>query len=185
MKKVLIGGLLGAIVLVFWLIVVDGILGFQRSVTMNQLSDERTVYKFLSEHVTEPGRFVCNPEVTPGQGFPGDDPIFAVHYTGLGHDDAGQEVILGLVVVFLAPITGAWLLSNASGRVLSRYGSRVLFLAAIGTIMALFGIVGRFGLASYSFGDAVALGVHDFAAWFLAGLVVAWKVKPDKVQETR
>lgn len=180
MKKVLIGGLLGGVVLIAWLVVVDGMLGFKRSIEMNRLANERTVYEFLSEQVTEPGRFVCNPEVTPGQRFPGDAPIFAVHYTGLGHDDAGQEVVLGLVVVLVAPILGAWLLWNASRRVLSRYGSRVLFLAIIGIVVTLFGILTRFGLASYSLGDAVTLGVHDFAAWFLAGLAVAWRVSPDK-----
>ena len=184
MKKVLIGGLLGGFVLIAWLIVVDGILGFKRSIEMNQLPNERIVYEFLKEHITEPGRFICNPEVTPEQSFPGDDPIFAVHYTGLGHDDAGQEMILGLVVMFLAPIIGAWLLWNASSRVLSRYLSRFLFFVIIGVVVVLFGILARFGLASYSFSDAVALIIHDFTAWVLAGLIVAWKVSPDKARNT-
>jgi hypothetical protein len=179
-KRVLIGGLLGGLVLIVWLIAVDGLLGFKRSIEMDRLPNERVVYEFLSKQVTEPGRFVCNPEVTPGQRFPGDDPIFAIHYTGLGHNDAGQEIILGLVVVLLAPIIGAWLLWNASSRVHSSYGSRVVFFATIGIIVALFSILARFGLASYSLGDAVALGIHDFAAWLLAGLLVAWKVNPAK-----
>lgn len=179
MKKVLLGGLLGAFALIVWLFVVDAVLGFKRSMEMNQLPNERIVYEFLSRQVPEPGRFVCNPEVTPDQRFPGDAPIFAVHYTGLGHDDAGQEIILGLVVMLLAPIIGAWLLWNSSSRVLSRYSSRVLFLAAIGIVVALFSISARFGLASYSLRDAVAFGLHDFAALLSAGLIVAWKVKPD------
>lgn len=185
MKKVLMGGLLGACVLVVWLIVVDGILGFKSRIEMKQLPNERIVYEFLREHVTEPGNFVCNPEVTPDQRFPGDAPIFGVHYTGLGHDDAGREIIVGLVVMLLAPVLGAWLLSNASSRVLSRYGSRATFFAAIGMIVALFGMLGRFGLASFSLGDALALGMHDFAAWVLVGFVVAWKVAPDRERETQ
>ena len=185
MKKVLIGGLLGAFTLIVWLIVVDGILGFKRNIEMNKLPNERIVYEFLSEHVTEPGRFVCNPEVTPNQRFPGHAPIFAVHYTGLGHDDAGQEMILGLVVMLLAPIIGAWLLWNASSRVLSRYSSRVLFFATIGIVVALFSILARFGIASYSLGDAIALGIHDLAAMVLAGLIVAWKVAPDKARKAQ
>ena len=179
MKNVLISGLLGALVLIGWLVVVDGILGFKRGLEMDQLSNERQVYEYLSNNVTEPGRYVVNPEVTPDQAFPGDDPIFAIHYTGLGHDDAGQEMLVGLVVILLVPVLGAWLLRNASRRVLCRYGSRVLFFAIIGIVVALFGVVNRFGLASYTFGDAVILGVHDFTAFALAGLVVAWKVTPD------
>jgi hypothetical protein len=178
MKKVVMGGLMGGFVLIVWLIVVDGLMGFKRNIEMNQIPDERTVYEFLKKHVTEPGRFIFNPEVTPDQRFPGDDPIFAVHYTGLGHDDAGLEMMLGLAVMLLAPIIGAWLLWNASSRVLSRYQSRVLFFASIGIVMALFTFLARFGLASYSLRDSVALTAHDLTAWVLAGLVVAWKVSP-------
>ncbi len=105
-----IGGLLGGFVLIVWLIVVDGIMGFKRSIEMNQFPNERIVYEFLKEYVTEPARFICNPEVKPNRRFPGDDPILAVHYTGLGHDDSLQEMILGLLIMLLAPIIGAWLL---------------------------------------------------------------------------
>jgi len=186
LRRVLIGGLLGALVMIIWLVVADGFLGFRRNIEMSQLPNERTVYAFLSEHVTEPGRYVCNPEVLPNQRFPGDDPIFAVHYSGLGHDDAGQEIILGLVIALLASLAGSWLLANASSRVLSRYGSRVLFFAVVGIVAALLGTMARFGISAYSLGDAVALGIHDLAAWVLAGLVVAWKVSPARERvETR
>lgn len=177
MKKVLLGGLLGGVILIGWLIVVDGIFGFKRSIDMNQLPNERGVYTFLVEHVTEPGRYVVNPEVVPDQGSPGDDPIFAVHYTGLGHADAGQEMLSGLVVVLLAPIVGAWLLANASRRILSRYALRVSFFAIVGILVGLLGVGARFGLASYSLGNAVALAGHDVVAWVLAGFVVAALVK--------
>ena len=178
MRRVLVGGLLGGIVMIAWFVVGDGLLGFKRSIDMNQLPREREIYAFLAEHVTEPGRYVCNPEVLPEQRFPGDAPIFAVQYSGLGHDDAWQEVILGLVVMLLALIAGAWLLANASGRILSRYRSRVLFFATVGIVLALLGIVARFGISAYSLGDALALAVHDLAGWVLAGLAVAWIVKP-------
>lgn len=169
--------------MIIWLIVADGILGLKRNIEMSQLPDERVVYAFLSEHVSEAGRYVLNPEVLPDQRFPGDVPIFAVHYSGLGHDDAGQELIIGLVIALLAPVVGAWLLGNASTRVLSRYGSRVLFLATVGIVVALLGISARFGISAYTLGDAVALGVHDLAAWVVAGLVVAWKVGPARERE--
>jgi hypothetical protein len=144
---------------------------------MNQLRDERVVYYFLVEHVSEPGRYVLNPLVVPEQGFPGDDPIFAVHYTGLGHDDAGQEMLAGLLIAFLSAAAGAWLLANASSRVRSRYGSRVGFFAVIGLVAVLLGVGARFSLAAYSLSSALTLAVHDLAAWVLAGLVVASLVK--------
>ncbi len=182
MRRALVGGLAGGLVILALLVVVDGMLGFKRGIEMKRLPDERIVYAFLGEHVTEPGRFVFNPELLPDQRFPSDDPIFAVQYSGLGHDDAGQEVVLGLVVAFMAPFVGAWLLVNASSRVLSRYRLRVLFLAGIGVVVALLGTTARFGINSYPLGDAVALGLHDLASWVLAGLVVAWVVRPAKAR---
>ena len=179
-KRVLLGGLLGGIVMLAWLVVADGILGFKRSIDMNQLPEERAVYTFLVEHVAEPGRYVCNPEVLPEQRYPGHDPIFTVQYSGLGHDDAGQEMILGFVVMLLASIAGAWVLANASSRILSRYASRVLFLATIGIVLALLSVSARFGISAYPLGDALALAVHDLAAWVLAGLAVAWVVRPSE-----
>ena len=178
MKRVLLAGLLGGLVLIVWLIVVDGLLGFSRAIDMKELPEERVVYAFLVEHVKEPGRYVLNPEVLPEQRFPGDDPIFGLHYTGLGHDDAGQEMLLGLVVMLLSPIAGAWLLANSSARTLSRYGRRVGFFAMIGVVVALLGLMARFGLARYSLGDASVWAIHDFAAWVLAGLVVSCFIRP-------
>lgn len=178
MKRVILAGLVGGLVMIVWLVVADGILGLRRGIDMTQVPHERAVYGFLVEHVTEPGRYVVNPEVIPGQGFPGGDPIFAVHYTGLGHDDAGQEMLTGLVVALLSCVAGAWLLANSSARIQSRYGSRVLYFSVIGLVMALFGVGARFGLAAYPMDSALALGGHDLAAWVLAGLVVASLVKP-------
>ena len=178
MKRVILAGLLGGVVLAVWFVIVDGVLGFKRGIEMKELADERSVYGFLVGHVPEPGRYVVNPEISPDRGFPGNDPVFAVQYSGLGHADAGQEILVGLVVMLLAPVLGAWIVSNASSPVLSGYGSRLVFFSVIGLVFSLFGVIERFGLARYSLGNAVALSVHDLVAWVLAGLVIAWLVRP-------
>jgi hypothetical protein len=178
MKRIILAGLLGGAVFLVWFIIIDGILGFKRGIEMKQLINERWVYTFLSEHVTEPGRYVCNPEVLPEQGFPGEDPIFVVQYSGLGHADAGQEMLVGLIVMFLAPFLGAWVLANASSRILSGYCSRLLFFSGIGAVMSLFGIMARFSIGGYPLGDTLALTLHDLVAWVVAGIVIARLVKP-------
>jgi hypothetical protein len=178
MKKVFFAGFIGGLVFLIWFIIVDGILGFKRSIEMHQLSNERLVYTFLSEHVTEPGRYVCNPEVLPEQEFPGEDPIFVVQYSGLGHDDSGKEMLIGLLIMFLAPLLGAWILTNASNRVLSGYGSRLLFFTGIGGVMSLFCIMTRFSIGGYPLGDTLALTLHDLIAWIMAGLIISWMIKP-------
>ena len=121
---------------------------------------------------------MCNPEVSAEQRFPGDDPIFAVQYSGLGHADAGQEMLAGLILMFAAPLVGAVLLAGASRRIMSRYAVRLLFFSGIGLVAAMFGIMARFGLAGHPMGSALALALHDLAAWVVAGLLVAWLLKP-------
>jgi hypothetical protein len=184
LKRVILAGLLGGVVLAVWFVIVDGFLGFKRGIEMNQLADERTVYAFLVEHVPDPGRYVVNPEISPDQAFPGDHPVFAVQYSGLGHADAGQEMLVGLVVMLLTPVVGAWLLSNASSRVLSGYGSRLFFFSVIGIVFTLFGVMGRFGLAGYPLGNAVVLSVHDLLAWVVVGLAIARFVRPAVLDNT-
>jgi hypothetical protein len=178
MKKIILAGLLGGAVFIVWFIIVDGILGFKRGMEMNQLSNERLVYAFLKEHITKPGRYVCNPEIVPGQGFPDDDPIFVVQYSGLGHADSGREMLTGIIVMFLAPFAGAWLLAHTSNRILSGYGSRLLFFSGIGIVMSLFGIMMRFSIGGYPLGDTLVLTLHDLAVWVVAGLVIAQLIRP-------
>lgn len=184
MKKVVFAGLLGGLVMAASLVVVDGLLGVRQRFDMNALGNERVVYGFLAEHVTEPGRYVLNPQVVPGQGFPGDEPIFAVHYTGLGHADAGREMLTGLLLMLLACGTGAWLVAHASTGIRARYASRLGYFGLIGLVTAMMGTGVRFGLAAYALEPALALAAHDLVIWVLAGLVVA-AVRPENPSRRR
>jgi hypothetical protein len=184
MKKVLLGSLLGLVVMLAWFVVVDGIFGFTRNIRMKPLPNERAVYSFLIENVEEPGRYVCNPMVIPDQGYPGEDPIFVVNYSGLGHDDAGQEMLVGLLVMILSMVAGSGLLRKSSPHILPRYVSRFGFFLTIGVVAALFGLMNRFGLGAYPLGHALTLAAHDLIAWGLAGLVVCRIVKPNVGKQT-
>jgi len=70
-KKVISAGLLGGVVLIAWTFVVNGILGFQARIEMKQIAAERVVYETLKEHIVDPGRYICNPELTAEGRFPG------------------------------------------------------------------------------------------------------------------
>lgn len=178
MRRILVAGLLGAVALIVWTFVVDAFLGYKRSIEMDQLPAEREVYAFLRERVTEPGRYVCNPEVRPGEEFPGHEPVFSIQYSGVGHADAGQEMIVSLVIMLLAPTLGACLLSKTADRTLASYGRKVFFFVELGIVVALFSGVARFGIGAYSLRDALALALHDVLAWTVVGLVVAWRIRP-------
>ncbi len=176
MKRVIVAGLLGVLVLIVWTFVVNGILGFKSSIDMKQIPNERKVYEVLKENVTEPGRYVCNPEKTSEGRFPDGEPVFGLLYGGMGHEGAGGFMWFGLVIYILSPIIAAWMLSQASVRVLSRYFRKVLFFSAIGLLLALFGDLANAGIGSYPVQDAVMWGLHDIVLWTLIGLVVATRV---------
>jgi hypothetical protein len=184
MKKVIVAGLLGGVVLLVLTSVVNGIFGFQARIDMKQIPAERQVYELLTESITEPGRYVCNPELTPEGRFPGEAPVFSIIYSGMGHGTAGRLTVVGLVVFFLAPMIGAWMLSLTSARIISSYFRKVLFFAAIGLLFALFGDLMNFGIRGYPLKDAAMLAVHDIVIWTLVGLMVAWRIQPGRVNAT-
>ena len=127
LKKVIVSGLLGGVVLVVWTFTVNGILGFRSNVDMKPIRNERQVYECLKGSIVEPGRYICNPELTLSGTFPGEEPVFSIHYSGMGHESAGGQVLVQLAVFLLAPMIGAWMLSVTSGPIISSYPRKVLF----------------------------------------------------------
>lgn len=177
-KKVIGPGLLGGLVLILWMFVVNGLLGFKSSVDLKPVSEERHVYEVLQDSIVEPGRYVVNPALSSGS-FPDEEPIFSILNSGMGHGSAGRLMLFQVAVFLLAPVIAAWMLSVTSGQLLTNYPRRVLFFAAIGLLSAVYGDLMNFGISSYPLQDAVLLAVHDIAAWTVVGLVVACWVRPE------
>ncbi len=178
-KQVLISVLPGAVVLVAWTFLVNGILGFGSSIDRRPISDERRVHEALKTSLTEPGRYIANPELTLDGNFPEGEPVFGIQYSGMGHDAAGAVMLVQLAIFVVASTIGAWMLSVCSPRMLSSYPRRVLYFVALGTLIALCGGLANFGIDSYGVKDAMLLALVDILAWTLAGLVVAWLIHPE------
>ena len=145
MKHVIRAGLAGSLTLIAWTFVVNGIFGFQARIDMKRISAEREVYEVLERHIVSPGRYLINPEVTDVGRFPDERPVFSVLHGGVGHESAGTLVFFGLVPFLLAPTIGAWMLSQASDRVLASNARKVLFFVAIGAVLATFSDLSSFG----------------------------------------
>ena len=180
LKRVIVAGLLGGVVLIVWTFVVNGILGFRSGIDMREVQNERQVYEILKENVVEPGRYVCNPEPAADGNVPGEEPVFSILYSGTGHGTARRQMLIGLVLFLLAPMTGALLLSQASDRILTSYPRKVLFFTIIGVLFAVFSDLQKFGIGGYPLRDAVLLGAHSIVVWTLVGSIVAWRIKPMK-----
>jgi hypothetical protein len=184
LKRTIIPGLLGSAVLIVWGFVVNGVLGFRASIDMNQIPKEREVYEVLKQHVVEPGRYVVNQEITAENSFPPGEPVYSILYGGMGHEAAGGLMFVGLLVFCLAPIIGAWMLSLTSERTLSSYPRKVLFFASIGLLFALYGDLTAFGIGGYPLKSVLILAFHDVASWTLVGVVVGWRMRPERVRST-
>ena len=180
LKKVVAAGVLGGIVLFGWTFVINGIFGFNRHLNMNQISDERFVYDVLKSSIVEPGRYIANPELTPAGIFPDGEPVFSIHYSGMGHDVAGKLMLFQLAIFLLVPVIAAWKLSLANERVLNSYWCKVRFTSTFGLLFALYGDLMSIGIDNYSLLDAFCLAVEDIFAWILVGLVVAWRLQPSQ-----
>ena len=179
-KKVILAGVLGAIVMILWSFVLNGLFGFRSSIDMKKVPNEAQVYAILQENIVEPGRYVCNPPMPPNAPPPPGQPVFGILTSGVGHEYAGRMMLIELLTFLLSPILAAWLLAQTSQRVLASYGRKVLFCAAIGLLFALFTNLSNYGIANYPLGDACLLAVHNIGLWTVIGLVVAWKLRPEK-----
>jgi hypothetical protein len=177
MKRIVIAGLMGSLVLIVWMVVVNGLLGFSSRINMKQVNNERQVYEALKENVSQPGRYTVNPEPTGEGRYPEDDPVFSILYSGMGHGTAGGQTIAGLVMLILVPMTGAWLLAQASDKVLSSYPKKVFYFFVLGLLIALFSGFDKYGIDGYPLKDALMLGLHDIVLWTLVGFVIARKIR--------
>jgi hypothetical protein len=178
LKRVIVAGLLGGVVLVVWTFAANGILGFRSNIDRKPIRHERQVYECLKGNIVEPGRYVSNPELAASHTFPGEEPVFGITYSGLGHGSAGRLMRIQLGLFCLAPTIGAWMLSLTSRKILASYPRKVLFFVAIGLLLAVSGLLTNYGIDSYPLTDALLLAAYDVIAWTLVGLVVAWRMQP-------
>jgi hypothetical protein len=181
-KKIILAGLLGGMVLLIWMIVVNGFLRFHSYINMKPIKNEQQVYEILKENIDEPGRYVCNPAITPEMRYPEDEPVFSILYGGVGHEAAGLTMLIGLVTLFLTPMIGAWMLSCTSKEFISSYPKKVLFFVALGILIALFSDVPKFGIGGYPGNDTLLIALSSIIVWTIVGFVIAWRIKPDMAQ---
>jgi hypothetical protein len=180
-KKVMFAGLAGGLTIMVWVILVNGIFGFRNRIDMNQIPNEREVYEVLKKNIAEPGRYICNPGIISENAFPLNEPVYSILYGGVGHEAAGGNSIVQLILAFIISTTGAFLLTLTSQKIISSYIRRVLFFMVIGFLIAIFSDLNEYGIGSYPFGDALILAVHDIIMWTVTGSVIALLIKPSPV----
>ena len=178
-KKIISAGILGGIALALWTFVINGLLGFNARINMKQVEDQPAVYEVLKVHITEPGHYVCNPELTSENRFPEGEPVFSILYGGMGHEAAGMLMLAGLAIYFATSFIAAWMLSGTSAKIQSSYIRKVSFFIIVGLLFAIFSDLARYGIGDYPLKDAVLIGLNHILTWTVMGSVIAWRIKPE------
>jgi hypothetical protein len=178
LRRILVTATVGFIVLALWTFLVNGLFGFAVRVQMNRVADEPAVHRALKANITAPGAYLVNPALTGEREYPPGEPVFGVTYSGMGHEAAGRMMPVEVGLAFVAALIVAGLLSLASDRVLSTWLRRTGFVAAIGLLLAVAADLSRFGIGGCPLGPAAAMAAVRVAGWALAGLAMAWAMRP-------
>ncbi len=184
-KRVLSAGLLGGIVLIIWTEISFFILSPQ---TFKKFPNKKIyeVVELIRENIDETG-FYTKPE----EQHIGTDYESIREWKQKGHmvmvlvrkdpfNNLGIKLILTVLIYLFIPVIPAYMLSIVSKEKIKLYHRRVIFIALIGIIIALFYNIPKWSLYQYPFDFALASCCENLVGWTLAGLVIAWRINPEK-----
>lgn len=183
MKRILLAGLLAAFAVHLWGFLSWAALPWHQA-TIHNLPNEDAVLSALRQHVNAAGvyRFPAEPTLeSDWQAFTEKyqrGPVGMMMFWPQGANPMSPQPFIGAFVLNLFTATlAAWLLSLATAS-LSGYGQRVLFVALLGVFA---GVVSFLTLWNWRFlptGYALVMAGELILTWALAGLVLAWRLKP-------
>jgi hypothetical protein len=157
------------------------------NMTMHTLSNEDAVVAALKSGNAESGTYMI-----PGISEKADDatkkaqmekmkrgPIGMLHYSNEGYGEMeAMYFIKGFLVFFFSAMVAASLLGKLSWSLASKYSARVRFILSIGIFLAIAARLGDWAWFGYPANFSIMLAVFDIIGWTLAGLVIAWRMKP-------
>jgi hypothetical protein len=184
MKRVLIAGLLGAVAFYVWGWISWAALPWHNA-TMPNLPNEDAVVETLRGNITSTG-------VYQFPGMPATEaesqawtekfkrgPFGVLFYTVEGTDPMGlQPFIGGFILAFLMATLAAYLLSLAGAK-MAGYSQRVVFVTLLGVFAALASHITAWNWMFFPTAYSLVMAADVVISWLLAGLVIAWRMKPE------
>ena len=181
LRKILVAGLIGALVMIVWVMLVNGILGLESRVAMKTVPREAELHALLGAMIPGPGGYVINPAAGP-EGFPPFEPVYSLRISGIGHGGAGRMMLTQLIRAFLVSLLAAWMFLHDSARARSGFWKRVGFFVLLGLFVALVSDLSQMGIGGFPAGAVLLLAARDFLAWLFVGLALAAWLKPAKAR---
>lgn len=182
-KDILISGVLGGMVMFAVMAACRLLLPGVGNSGFRTMPDQAPIHAALKERIREPGRYVC-PYLGPDDAsavFPDylNEPIFEVTYKGHTHATVPGFASAGMFAFLLGPMAAAWLLSQASTRVLASYFRRVVYVATLGLFLAVAADLLRALTDELPLTTVAGMAGVSVISWVLVGLVLAWRIKPE------
>jgi len=194
MKKVIIGGILGAAIMFSWGFIAWSIVPLHtptmRNVAnedslmavMRSSMDAKTVYLF-------PGMPVPTPDMTTQQkeaAMKEWEQKYAKGPTGMiFYDPKGSspmmadQMVIGFIMCFLSAALAGWLLARSTA-VMSGYVTRVMYCGVLGIFVSLVAHLTNWNWMGFPLDYTIAMMVDTIVGWILAGLGIAAFVKEKK-----
>lgn len=181
-KKVLYAGIGGGFVIVVWLLASNAVLPYKSNMIHKIAPNQLAIHQVLKENITEPGTYACpylGPEEEAQLPDYRNQPVYSIVYEGYTHGGTGGAPFpLPIAIPFVVAFAASWMLSITSDAILSRYYRRFLFVALLGVIIALHDDILQISMGPQPDDYQIFLAVNNLIVWTLAGLVIAWVVKP-------
>ncbi len=186
MKRILLAGLLAAITVHLWGFLSWAALPWHQA-TIHSLPNEDAVLAALRQHVNTAGvsRFPAEPALeSDWQAFTEKyqrGPVGMMMYWPQGSNPMSPQPFVGaLLLNLIAATLAAWLLSLAAAG-LKDYRRRVAFVALIGVFAALVSFLTLWNWRFIPTSYALVMAGELILTWTLAGLVLAWRIKPAQI----
>jgi hypothetical protein len=190
MKKTLLGGLVGGVILFVWSFLAWTVLPLHTS-SLREIPNEEAVVSALKPAL--PSRGVYMLRHNPGMGAEKaaqdawiekikQGPTGLIFYDPNGSDPmmVGQ-MVTGLIIDILSALVVAWLLTRSTALSAS-YLSRVMFCGIFAIFVTTFDYLSMWNWMGYPGDFTTGLVVDALIAWLLAGLGIAAIVKAPKAQ---
>lgn len=192
MKKNLIAGVVGGIILWVWGFFAWVVLPLHSS-TIQPIPNEDIVLESLRSNLSETSVYLfpnepANPSDETAMNMWQEKyrrgPTGMIVYNPSGRDPMmTREMITGLIIFMISAFIAAWFLSRSTA-VNAPYFSRVVFCGVFGVLMSIYGHLSAWNWMGFPFNYTTAQMADAIIGWLLAGVGIAAIVKPPKSEQS-
>ena len=179
-KRVVTTGLVAGLVVAGWTSVSYGLVRIRDELGYKEASQEATVLEVLDANLAETGLYLIPGHSPPDSLFRARyaaGPLFRVHSLRSGAGGIAH-VLVPILALIVAPIIPTWLVWKVCQCGGPRFGTRVLVVALFGVFVALTSDLRLWGMELYPLNYSLLLAFGSLSTWILAGLLVAWRIRP-------